>query len=405
MTSLDTAREFGVCTGGFPFEEVRGKTILFTGWIKTKNVKKGYAGLWWRVDGKEREILGFDNMHKRGVKGTTDWQKVSIEMKVDSRATRMNFGVLFPGVGTAWFDHLEIFVDGVRYQDEIQPATAAPDMNYLKRISKADSAVLVNADAQAEKFFLEAFAGWGGKGQPIDKYSLSQVWARLGKTDSAFAMLDKLLRRREFTNYEGLLKDTSFFRLKEDAKWQVLGDLIRLLQYKPPPGWQPGGGSPGKYAIGLEKAAGRSGSAAATIISLDSAGITWAKLGQKFKAYKYLGKRIKVTGYLKTLNVKGWAALSVRADEEGTGRMTYYDNMHDGNTDRSLKGTSDWTKCELVIDVPTSTGYIGISALVSGTGQIWFDDLTVEIVDFSVPVTGRGMNYSLEPVNLDFEKY
>ena len=71
----DNSREnqFGVCTGTFPTDLVKGKNIEFTGKIKTRNVTGGYAGLWWRVDGKNG-TLGFDNMSDRGLKGTNDWE-------------------------------------------------------------------------------------------------------------------------------------------------------------------------------------------------------------------------------------------------------------------------------------------------------------------------------------------
>jgi hypothetical protein len=40
----------GVATGSFPVEWVRGRRVAFSGWIKTKDVTDGYAGLIWRAD-------------------------------------------------------------------------------------------------------------------------------------------------------------------------------------------------------------------------------------------------------------------------------------------------------------------------------------------------------------------
>ena len=84
-----------------------------------------------------------------------------------------------------------------------------------------------------------------------------------------------------------------------------------------------------------------------------------------------------------------------------------FDNMHDGRKDRSLKGNNDWKKYEIVLDVPQSTTNLAYGALLAGTGQIWFDHLTFEIVDTTVPLTG--MSYGddpelKEPTNLDFSK-
>lgn len=122
--------QFGVCTGFFPVEIAKGKVIEFSGWIKTKEVSSGFAGLWWRVDGQSG-VLGFDNMHDRGISGTTDWKKVSIEMKVDPNVTNINFGALFPGQGTAWFDNFEVTVDGKKLADGT-PRESGPTAEELK---------------------------------------------------------------------------------------------------------------------------------------------------------------------------------------------------------------------------------------------------------------------------------
>ena len=115
------AGNFGVATGTFPVKDAAGKTIRFSGYIMAENVTEGYAGLWWRVDGPVGDngrptMLGFDNMQSRGVKGTTEWKQYTIEMPVPANATNINFGALFTGHGTAWFDGFTVEVDGKPYQ-------------------------------------------------------------------------------------------------------------------------------------------------------------------------------------------------------------------------------------------------------------------------------------------------
>ena len=125
---------FGVGTSTFPFNEAKGKHITFTGYIKSQDVKYGYAGLWWRVDGKNQRVLGFDNMSNRGVKGTTNWKKYKIELDVDKNATNINFGVILSGDGTAWFDDLNIKVNGELYKQEA-PKIFIPniaELNWIK---------------------------------------------------------------------------------------------------------------------------------------------------------------------------------------------------------------------------------------------------------------------------------
>lgn len=87
----------------------QGKKIKLTGYIKTENVADGYAGLWMRID----PSVGFDNMNKRGVKGTTDWKKYEIELDLKpSQAKKIVVGGLLVGKGKMWIDNLEVTIDG-----------------------------------------------------------------------------------------------------------------------------------------------------------------------------------------------------------------------------------------------------------------------------------------------------
>jgi erythromycin esterase-like protein len=106
---------FGLASGTFPKDAAAGRKIRYSGYIKTEGVT-AYAGLWWRVDGPSG-TLAFDNMQARGPKGTTDWQPFVIELPVDASVRNINFGVLMPGQGTAWFDDLAIEIDGQPYSD------------------------------------------------------------------------------------------------------------------------------------------------------------------------------------------------------------------------------------------------------------------------------------------------
>ena len=54
-----TEHQFGAATLRFPIDHARGKKLKYSGLIKTENVKDGYAGLWWRVDGKEKNRYCF----------------------------------------------------------------------------------------------------------------------------------------------------------------------------------------------------------------------------------------------------------------------------------------------------------------------------------------------------------
>jgi len=116
--SASSGSPFGVATGTFPVADAAGKKIRFRGYIKTEGVASGWAGLWWRVDGAEGAApLAFDNMEDRGATGTSGWKRYAIKLTVDPNAKGIQFGLIMPGRGTAWFDDLAIEVDGRRYKN------------------------------------------------------------------------------------------------------------------------------------------------------------------------------------------------------------------------------------------------------------------------------------------------
>jgi C-terminal processing protease CtpA/Prc len=90
-----------------------GKQITLSGYMKTENVTDGYAGLWMRID----PSVAFDNMHQRGVTGTTDWTKYEITLTLAPPITeQIVFGGLFNGKGKMWLDDLKITIDGTDIQ-------------------------------------------------------------------------------------------------------------------------------------------------------------------------------------------------------------------------------------------------------------------------------------------------
>jgi erythromycin esterase-like protein len=107
---------FGVATGSFPVQAAAGKRIRYSGYIKSENITRGFAGLWWRVDGASG-VLAFDNMQDRGVRGTTDWKRYEIDLPVAAEAKNINFGALHTGDGSAWFDGLSVDIDNAPYAE------------------------------------------------------------------------------------------------------------------------------------------------------------------------------------------------------------------------------------------------------------------------------------------------
>ena len=94
---VDTAssdQRFGAASQSLPARIASGRTVRFTGWIRTANIDTGFAGLWLRIQGPRDSVLQFDNMRSRAPRGTTPWTRYVIELPVDSGAASIVFGAL-----------------------------------------------------------------------------------------------------------------------------------------------------------------------------------------------------------------------------------------------------------------------------------------------------------------------
>ena len=167
----------------------------------------------------------------------------------------------------------------------------------------------------------------------------------------------------------------------------LLSITVILFSFDRPVGWLLSGTSPQKYDMGILPGEGYNGRTCATIKSHAGVkiGIEFGTLMQNISPEKYAGKRLRMTGYLKTANVDKWAALWLRVDGNADIKTASFDNMFE----RRIKGTTGWQQYELVMDVPYYATNIAFGSLLTGSGQIWFDDIVFEVVGKDVPVTDR----------------
>lgn len=93
-------------------QSFEGKVIELTGYIKTKDITTGNAGLWMRVEGRTGNLVA-EFMEKDGPRGTTEWKKYQISYKYSKDdITSISVGGILMGNGKAWFDDLELTIDG-----------------------------------------------------------------------------------------------------------------------------------------------------------------------------------------------------------------------------------------------------------------------------------------------------
>ena len=164
-----------------------------------------------------------------------------------------------------------------------------------------------------------------------------------------------------------------------------------------PKGWFKAGSKPSSYEMGTDSKIFKTGSSSAFIASTAKKIKGFGTLMQTCNAKNYLGKKIKLSGFIKSENVEDWSGMWLRIDQKSSNTALGFDNMQD----RPIKGTTDWKKCEIILSVPQNASTLNFGVLLSGKGKVWFDGMQIEIVGAAEKSTGSQLNP--EPINLDFE--
>ncbi len=167
-----------------------------------------------------------------------------------------------------------------------------------------------------------------------------------------------------------------------------------------PNGWFVAGSNPAGYEMGIDNSVSQNGNSNAFIESKTVKEYQFGTLMQTITAENYLGKRLQLSGYMKTKDVKGWSGFWMRIDGDNYQTLGF-DNMQM----RPIKGTTNWNRYEIVLDIPSNSKTINYGALLAGEGKIWFDNIVIKEVDKNIPLTNIMKEHKLSnaPINLDFE--
>jgi len=180
----------------------------------------------------------------------------------------------------------------------------------------------------------------------------------------------------------------------------------------PPAGWFLGGDD-SEYRAGedVSRRPGGYGYLSATLQSITAQPMNFGLLKQTIRADEFRGRRVRLTGYIKTAERNdGTAHLWMRVNAgDGSARADYM------LTRPVLPGT-DWTSYSVVLDVPANAVGITFGLGLVGAGQAWLDDVKLEVVGHDVAVTAEGdaiafrdtasryATAARQPINLDFEQ-
>ncbi len=162
-------------------------------------------------------------------------------------------------------------------------------------------------------------------------------------------------------------------------------------------GWLLAGSHPQQYEYGVDKEETYEGKPSAYLRSKADYVEGFGTLMQTFKADKYRSKRLKYAAMVKAEGIEDWAGLWMRVDGP-QGQVLSFDNMQS----RSIQGTEDWQRYEIVLDVPEESLSIAFGILLSGAGQAWISKIDFTEVGYDVATTSEERHDT--PVNLDFTR-
>lgn len=163
------------------------------------------------------------------------------------------------------------------------------------------------------------------------------------------------------------------------------------------------------YAVGIDPVVQRNGVHAAFLQSSALQPEGYGALRQDASAKPYRGRRIRLSGYLKTEGIRDYAGFMLSLLDTTSDR-TWAMAKH------PILGTTDWRRYEYVVDVPKDCRMIMIGASMKGPGKVWASEYRLEFVGREVPVTQEapevssmsggetaGSDWPLaRPSNLDF---
>lgn len=92
-------------------DSFKGKIMQLSAFLKLSDVKN-LAGLWIRVDDDSLILASINSWENNfQAKGSNNWDKYILNVKIPDSAAVINYGVILSGAGNVWGDHFEIKIN------------------------------------------------------------------------------------------------------------------------------------------------------------------------------------------------------------------------------------------------------------------------------------------------------
>jgi hypothetical protein len=187
--------------------------------------------------------------------------------------------------------------------------------------------------------------------------------------------------------------NTLFLLLLGVALWSV---LVTIKSSGLPEPWSWSQSITGEYEVQRDWVVFKTGNASVRISSKADDPKGYANLRQEFLPLPYLGRRVRMVAYTKTALSSGSAYLWLHVYGPN-GATLSADDMGD----KRITGVTDWTRHEMVMEVPKEALRIAFGFIFSGKGEAWVDDFNFQMDDEDAGATDTG--WLQGPAHLGFE--
>lgn len=119
----DNKNDFSLVFQRISKKNFDGKEITLKTKIKSKSDFDGVAFPYIKTIDENKKLIAIRNSQDKPIKGNTDWQEVVLKIPVSENTEFLDFGVMYRGKGIAWYDNLELFIDGKPIKNQIKELT------------------------------------------------------------------------------------------------------------------------------------------------------------------------------------------------------------------------------------------------------------------------------------------
>lgn len=162
--------------------------------------------------------------------------------------------------------------------------------------------------------------------------------------------------------------------------WLLLSGAVAAAYAPVPAGWMFTGDNPDGYVAQRDAEVRRTGTASGHLGAESETVTGFATLLQMLQSSAYAGRRVRFSAYVLTTDVRR-AGLWLRVD--GPSTVLAFDNMGD----RPISGSHEWRQYSVVLDVPRRAVGLAFGVMLSGPGDVWIDDVRLEVVGTDVATT------------------